>query len=132
MLTAAGTVAVAGAVASVVVATSTGGGGSVNGALEKTAKDFLAATAAGGAVDGYYGACGGTPDTAGSRRLVEQEGLGFTFDLTASTATGDTAYVNLSVVGRDRSPSPYVVDLRRENGLWRVCGVDTGNVQIDV
>ncbi|WP_345679808.1 hypothetical protein [Yinghuangia aomiensis] len=130
MLAAAGAVAVAGAVASVVVATSTGGGG--NRELEKTTKEFLAATAAGAAADGYYGVCDGTPDTGAPRRLVETEGPGFTFDLTSSTATGDTAYVNLTVVGRDRSPTPYAVDLRREGGIWRVCRVETGSIQIDV
>ncbi|MGR6998475.1 hypothetical protein ACU686_10895 [Yinghuangia aomiensis] len=122
MLAAAGAVAVAGAVASVVVATSTGGGG--NRELEKTTKEFLAATAAGASAERYYGVCDGTPTPGCPRRLVEAEGPGFTFDVTSSTATGAprTSTSPWSAGTGLRRPTPWTCGGRAAYGgsaAWR-------------
>jgi len=102
-----------------------------DGPVHDTTRDYLHAVADGTPRAAFQGACGvGHDDDAD--RVATAEGAGFTFSLVSSTRTDDSATVNVTITGRDGAPSPYYVDLRRENGTWTICGVDTGHISIDV
>lgn len=102
----------------------------LDGPMHDTARDYLKTIAAGGPYETFHGECGGRPGED-PRKLLGGEGPGFTVKLTGSSQGGDSATVNTAITGQDGSPSPYTVDLRRENGAWRVCGVGTGSVELD-
>jgi len=102
----------------------------LDGPMHDAARRYLDRVSAGGSPADLYGACGGTPDTD-AHRVLSEEGPGFTVELTGSVESGDTGTVNASVTGRDGSPTAYAVDLRREDGTWVVCSMDTGSVQLD-
>ncbi|MGW1995694.1 hypothetical protein [Embleya sp. NPDC001921] len=94
-------------------------------------RDYLRTIADGGSPAALYGVCAGA-NGADAHRVLAGEGTGFSFSLVASTTSKDTAAVNVKVTGQDHSASPYNVDLRRENGKWRVCAMGPGHVSIDV
>ncbi|MCF2527289.1 hypothetical protein [Yinghuangia soli] len=103
----------------------------MDGPIHDTTRDYLKAVAAGGSAEAFHGQCGGKPGED-PLKVLAGEGTGFTAELTGSVESGDTATVNVSITGTDKTPSPYNVDLRREGGTWRVCGISTGSVHIDV
>ncbi|WP_436788072.1 hypothetical protein [Yinghuangia sp. YIM S10712] len=101
----------------------------LDGPMHDAARDYLRTVSDGGSPAAFYGTCGGTPDSD-AHRVLTDEGTGFTVELTGSTESGGTGTVNATVTGRDGSPTAYAVDLRRENGTWVVCDMDTGNVEL--
>ncbi|WP_331766141.1 hypothetical protein [Embleya sp. NBC_00896] len=102
-----------------------------DGPVHDATRGYLHAVADGGSTAAFHGACGGAR-VADARQVLSGEGAGFGFSLVSSTQTDDSATVNVKVTGADGTPSPYSVDLRRENGKWFVCDVGTGNIAIDV
>ncbi|MFI6978731.1 hypothetical protein ACIBSV_09030 [Embleya sp. NPDC050154] len=102
-----------------------------DGAEHDVTREYLRTVADGGSPAALYGACAGA-NGADAHRILAGEGTGFSFSLVASTRTDDTATVNVKVTGQDHSASPYNVDLRRENGKWRVCAMGPGHISIDV
>lgn len=102
-----------------------------DGAMHDATRGYLHAVADGGSRAAFFGACG-VGHEQGTDRVVAAEGPRFTFSFTSSTRSDDSGTVNVSITGRDGTPSPYSLDLRRENGRWVVCGMDEGTVAIDV
>lgn len=101
-----------------------------DGPIHDVTRDYLRAVAGGASPAPFYGDCGGTHG-GNAERAFAGEGGGFTFSLDSSTQEDNSATVNVNITGQDHTASPYAVDLRRENGKWFVCGVDTHHVQID-
>ncbi|MET8509356.1 hypothetical protein ABZV60_32710 [Streptomyces sp. NPDC004787] len=64
--------------------------------------------------------------------ILGGEGRRFEYKLTGSTAGGQSASVNIEITGADRTASPYVVDLEKQGNDWKICGVSTGEVQLDI
>ncbi|MYS85978.1 hypothetical protein [Embleya scabrispora] len=101
-----------------------------DGPIHDVTRNYLRAVAGGTSPAPFYGDCGGTHG-GNAERALAGEGGGFTFSMDSSTQDGDSAVVNVDVTGQDHTASPYAVDLRRENGKWVVCGLDTHHVQIN-
>ncbi len=125
-----GTVAAALAAASCLVACAACAADDIlDNAVHDRTRDYLRAVAEGRPPDAYHGDCDGRRNPAAHDALAE-EGGGFGFALTGSVESGDRADVNVSVTGRDGTPTPYVVDLHREAGTWYVCAVTRGSVDL--
>jgi hypothetical protein len=117
--------------AAVAAVSCAGSGATFDSPEHDVTRDYLRTVADGGSPAAFYGVCGGK-DVRDAHALLAGEGAGFKVSLKNSTRIDDLATVNVSITGQDGSPSPYSVDLNRENGKWLVCRLVTGNVAINV
>ncbi|MFJ2061063.1 hypothetical protein ACIOMM_34790 [Streptomyces sp. NPDC087908] len=95
------------------------------------AHGYMRAAVEGRSLDEFYGACSSPESRTRSATLLS--GLGQDSDpvFVGSTLGEGSAVVNVEWV-RSSETLRWSVDLVEEQGIWKVCGLTTGHVELDV